>query len=162
MRQGDSRRSSAIAQHTIHVFKRKYVTVKTARGTSTCPKGSSLDGRAKEESDAESQSASAGALVLNSNLPALCPFRNNQSDITSPSSPAIKVPTSRPKRRTAAKTKTSETDRVAGMEGILIVMEPLRSVRAAKGSHVAAAILEYAAYAETPSTTKPTPAMRPT
>src|SRR6476620_8564992 len=54
----------------------------------------------------------------------------------SPSSATVSVPAGAPKSKTEVKTKVSETERLAGIEGSLTVADPLITVRAARYSQL--------------------------
>ena len=77
----------------------------------------------------------AGAVVLNSSLWSPRRFRCNHSEIIKPSRVTVIVPASGPNSKTEVKTKVSETDRVAGIDGNLIVMDPLSNVSNASRNH---------------------------
>jgi hypothetical protein len=70
-----------------------------------------------------------GAAMLNVALKPWCFLRWSHKEITNPSSATVTVPAEGPKSRTAVKTNVSETEIVAGTDGILTVIEPLRTVR---------------------------------
>ena len=60
-----------------------------------------------------------------------------------PSSVTVMVPAAVPNNKTDVKTNVSETESVAGMDGSLIVMDPLSNVRAARRNHWVGTGAEY-------------------
>ncbi len=57
------------------------------------------------------------------------------NEMTSVSNKTVSVPAAAPNSRTEAKTNVSDTEILEGMDGTLIVNEPVRSVRAARANH---------------------------
>jgi hypothetical protein len=122
------------------LFRRKYViasaTIGTKRGKierGTIARGSTPDNR-KKTCEA-SQTEMVGAERLNRTLTARCDLLCAQSDMIKLSRATTMVAAEGPNIRTAANTKVSETERRAGIEGTLIVNDPLKRVSPAQTNH---------------------------
>src|SRR3954469_8728790 len=132
--------SNPTAPAMSQLFSRKYSSASTNRGMTNdkigrgARKSGGTAAMAKKTCEAD-QMATAGAALLNKTRENRLDVFLSQKEMTRLSRTTITVAAEGPNRIAAAKTNVSETDNRAGIVGIRIVKEPLRSVRPARINH---------------------------
>src|SRR5215207_275579 len=79
--------------------------------------------------------AIAGAAALNNRRAGVLLAVFCQNEMTKASMTTVTVPAAEPNNRTDVKTKVSDTERLTGTDGSLIVKQPASTVMAARISH---------------------------
>src|SRR5688572_22858818 len=125
---------------TNQLFRRKYADASTnrckrcrSRGRSSSRFPGCTSANQKNVLEAIQMASPTAEKLKRERTPSRCPFCH--IDMTRLSRATIEVAAAGPKRRTAAKTKASDTEIFAGTAGIFTENDPVSRVKAARTSH---------------------------